>query len=85
MTMRKAAATRTPATDSQVHAYELNRPQRPRSGYLQGPNEVTSDDIDAVGVDGALPVSPFAMYRNDASATVSVSISSIPTEKIQAM
>ena len=52
---------------------------------MQGPNEVTSDDMDAVGVDGALPVSPFAMYRNDASATVSVSISSIPTEKIQAM
>ena len=60
-------ATRTPTIDSQVHAYERNRPERPWSGFLQGPDEVTGDDMvaamDAVGVDGALLVSPFSMYR----------------------
>jgi predicted TIM-barrel fold metal-dependent hydrolase len=52
-----------------VHAYERNRPERPWSGVLQGPAEVTGDDMvaamDAVGVDGALLVSPFSMYRYD--------------------
>ena len=50
-------ATRTPTIDSQVHAYERNRPERPWSGFLTGPDEVTGDDMvaamDAVGVDGA--------------------------------
>ncbi len=31
--------------DSQVHAYEKNRPERPWSGFLQGPDEVTGDDM----------------------------------------
>ena len=69
-------ATRTPTIDSQVHAYERNRPERPWSGFLQGPDEVTGDDMvaamDAVGVDGALLVSPFAMYRYDASYALQV-------------
>ena len=56
-------ATRTPTIDSQVHAYERNRPERPWSSFLQGPDEVTGDDMvaamDAVGVDGALLISPF--------------------------
>ncbi len=43
---------------------------------LHGPPEVTGDDMvaamDAVGVDGALLVSPFAMYRYDASYAVDV-------------
>ena len=69
-------ATRTPTIDSQVHAYERNRPERPWSGFLQGPDEVTGDDMvatmDAVGVDGALLVSPFAMYRYDASYALEV-------------
>jgi len=64
-------ATVTPTIDSQVHAYERNRPERPWSGFLQGPDEVTGDDMvaamDAVGVDGALLVSPFSLYRYDAS------------------
>jgi len=64
-------ATGTPTIDSQVHAYERNRPERPWSGFLQGPDEVTGDDMvaamDAVGVDGALLVSPFSLYRYDAS------------------
>ena len=69
-------ASRTPTIDSQVHAYERNRPERPWSGFLQGPDEVTGDDMvaamDAVGVDGALLVSPFAMYRYDASYALEV-------------
>ena len=40
------------------------------------PDEVTGDDMvaamDAVGVDGALFVSPFAMYRYDASYALEV-------------
>ena len=69
-------ATQTPTIDSQVHAYERNRPERPWSGFLQGPDEVTGDDMvaamDAVGVDGALLVSPFSMYRYDASYALEV-------------
>jgi L-fuconolactonase len=57
--------------DSQVHAYERNHPGRPWIGHLQGPPEVTGDQMvaamDAVGVDGALLVSPYSMYRYDAS------------------
>ena len=62
--------------DSQVHAYERDRPERPWSGYLHGPEEVTGDDMvaamDAVGVDGALLVSPFSMYRYDAGYALEV-------------
>ena len=57
--------------DSQVHTYERNHPGRPWVGYLQGPPEVTGDNMvaamDAVGVDGALLISPYAMYRFDGS------------------
>jgi hypothetical protein len=53
--------------DAQVHAYERNHPGRPWAAVLHGPSEVTGDDMvaamDAVGVDGALLVSPFTMYR----------------------
>src|ERR1700686_4562960 len=60
-----------PTLDSQVHAYEGNHPGRPWVGTLQGPAEVTGDQMvaamDAVGVDGAVLVSPFSMYRYDAS------------------
>src|ERR1700677_3055944 len=62
--------------DAQVHAYERNHPGRPWVGVLQGPPQVTGDDMvaamDAVGVDGALLVSPFAMYRYDGSYAVEV-------------
>ena len=62
--------------DSQVHAYERNRPERPWAGTLQGPEEVTGDDMvaamDALGVDGALLISPFSMYRYDASYALEV-------------
>jgi L-fuconolactonase len=57
--------------DAQVHAYERNHPGRPWVGTLAGPAEVTGDQMvaamDAVGVDGAVLVSPFSMYRYDAS------------------
>ena len=60
--------------DSQVHAYERNHPDRPWAGVLHGPAEVTGDQMvaamNAVGVDGAVLVSPFAMYRYDAGYAV---------------
>jgi L-fuconolactonase len=60
-----------PTIDSQVHAYERNHPARPWVGTLVGPDEVTGDQMvaamDAVGVDGAVLVSPFSMYAYDAS------------------
>ena len=60
-----------PIFDAQVHAYERNHQGRPWVGTLYGPAEVTGDQMaaamDAVGVDGAILVSPFSMYRYDAS------------------
>jgi L-fuconolactonase len=65
-----------PILDSQVHAYERNHPGRPWIGTLYGPPEVTGDQLvaamDAVGVDGAILVSPFSMYRYDASYALDV-------------
>src|SRR5687767_14419211 len=62
--------------DAQVHAYERDHPARPWAGVLHGPAEVTGDDLvaamDAVGVDGALLTSVFAMYRYDASYAIEV-------------
>jgi predicted TIM-barrel fold metal-dependent hydrolase len=62
--------------DAQVHAYESNHPGRPWAGFLRGPEHVTGDEMvaamDAVGVDGALLVSPFSMYRYDASYAIEV-------------
>jgi L-fuconolactonase len=62
--------------DVQVHAYERDRPGRPWAAVLHGPAEVTGDDMvkamDAVGVDGALLVSPYTMYRYDESYALDV-------------
>jgi predicted TIM-barrel fold metal-dependent hydrolase len=62
--------------DAQVHAYERDHPGRPWAAVLHGPSEVTGDDMvaamDAVGVDGAILVSAFTMYRYDASYAISV-------------
>ena len=62
--------------DAQVHAYERNHPDRPWVGTLHGPAEVTGDQMvaamDTVGVDGAVLVSPFSMYRYDASYALEV-------------
>ena len=62
--------------DAQVHAYERNHPGRPWIGTLYGPAEVTGDQMvaamDAVGVDGAILVSPFSMYCYDAGYALEV-------------
>jgi L-fuconolactonase len=62
--------------DAQVHAYERNHPGRPWHAILTGPPEVTGDQtvaaMDAVGVDGAILVSAFTMYRYDASYAIAV-------------
>lgn len=65
-----------PILDAQVHAYERNHPGRPWVGTLYGPEEVTGDQMVAAmeeaGVDGAILVSPFSMYRYDASYALEV-------------
>ncbi len=65
-----------PTIDSQVHAYERNSPARPWSTVPPWPEEVNGDDMvaamDAVGVDGALLISPFSMYRYDGSYALEV-------------
>ena len=62
--------------DCQVHAYQRNTPERPWEGFLTGPEEVTGDDMvaamDAVGVDGAILISPFTIYGYDASYALEV-------------
>ena len=65
-----------PIIDAQVHAYERNHPGRPWAATLVGPDEVTGDDMvkamDAAGVAAAILVSPFTMYRYDASYAIAV-------------
>jgi len=69
-------AAGTKIIDAQVHAYERNRPERPWAGVLVGPDEMTGDQMvaamDAVGVDGAVLVSPFTMYQYDPSYVLEV-------------
>jgi predicted TIM-barrel fold metal-dependent hydrolase len=71
-----AGETTMPTIDAQVHAYERNHPGRPWAGALQGPTEVTGDQMvaamDEVGVNGAVLVSPFSLYRYDASYALEV-------------
>ena len=61
----------TKIIDAQVHAYEHDHPSRPWSAVLHGPASVTGDAMvaamDAVGVDAAILVSVFTMYRFDSS------------------
>ena len=68
--------TRPLTIDCQVHCYERNHPERPWHGHLEGPDEVTGDDMAAamaaVGVDGAILISPFSLYRYDASYALEV-------------
>ena len=65
-----------PIIDSQVHAYDANTPARPWHNKPNWPEHVTGDEMiaamDKVGVDGAILVSPFSMYRYDASYAVKV-------------
>ncbi len=69
-------ATQPLTIDVQVHAYERNHPNRPWAGFLQGPDQVTGDDMveamDKVGVDGAILISPFSLYQYDASYALEV-------------
>ena len=69
-------ATQPLTIDVQVHAYERNHPGRPWAGFLQGPDQVTGDDMveamDKVGVDGAILISPFSLYQYDASYALEV-------------
>ena len=62
--------------DSQVHAYEANTPKRPWHRVPNWPAHVTGDEMvaamDKVGVDGAIFISAFSMYRYDASYAVEV-------------
>ena len=62
--------------DAQLHAYERNHPGRPWHAVLAGPPEATGDQtvavLDASGVDGAILVSAFTMYRYDASYALEV-------------
>ena len=71
-----ARAASWTAVDAQVHAYERNHPGRPWADILVGPAEMTGGEMvsamDAVGVDGAVLVSPFSMYRYDASYVLEV-------------
>jgi L-fuconolactonase len=65
-----------PIIDSQVHAYEANTPKRPWHTVPNWPAHVTGDEMvaamDKVGVDGAIFISSFSMYRYDASYAVDV-------------
>jgi L-fuconolactonase len=62
--------------DSQVRAYEANTPKRPWHSVPNWPDHVTGDEMvaamDKVGVDGAIFISAFSMYRCDASYAVEV-------------
>ena len=62
--------------DSQVHAYEANTPKRPWRNVPNWPPHVTGDEMvaamDKLGIDGAIFISAFSMYRYDASYAVEV-------------
>jgi predicted TIM-barrel fold metal-dependent hydrolase len=62
--------------DSQVHAYEANTPKRPWHSVPNWPDHVTGDEMvaamDKLGVDGAIFISAFSLYRYDASYAVEV-------------
>lgn len=62
--------------DSQVHAYEANTPKRPWNTVPNWPPHVTGDEMvaamDKVGVDGAIFISAFSLYRFDGSYAVEV-------------
>ena len=62
--------------DSQVHAYEANTLKRPWHSVPNWPDHVMGDEMvaamDKVGVDGAIFISAFSMYRYDANCAVEV-------------
>lgn len=62
--------------DSQVHAYEANTAKRPWASVPNWPAHVTGEEMvaamDKVGVDGAIFISAYSLYRYDASYAVEV-------------
>lgn len=62
--------------DVQVHAYEHDHPGRPWAGHLHGPASANGQEMvaamDAVGVDAAIIVSTFNLYRFDPSYALEV-------------
>src|SRR5256884_9926220 len=62
--------------DSQVHCYEANTPKRPWHSVPNWPDHATGAEMvaamDTVGVDGAIFIAAFSMYRYDASYAVEV-------------
>ena len=62
--------------DSQVHAYEANTPGRPWHIVPNWPDHVTGDEMaaamDKVGIDGAILISAYSLYRYDGSYAVEV-------------
>ena len=62
--------------DSQVHAYAANTPERPWFRVPNWPAHVTGHEMVAamnkVGVDGAIFISPFSMYKYDGSYAAEV-------------
>src|ERR1044072_5639362 len=65
-----------PIIDSQVHAYERNTPKRPWHSVRNWPPSATGDEtvaaMDQLGIDGAIFISAFSLYRYDASYAVEV-------------
>ena len=65
-----------PIIDAQVHCYERDHSGRPWVEVLTGPPECTGDDMvkamDDVGVNGAILVSVWTMYRYDDSYAIDV-------------
>ncbi len=65
-----------PIIDAQVHAYEADHPGRPWAAVLTGPPSANGAEMvaamDAVGVDGAILVSAYTMYRFDPSFALEV-------------
>jgi L-fuconolactonase len=65
-----------PIIDVQVHAYERNHPARPWVGHLHGPESANGAEMVAamngVGVDAAILVSSFNLYRYDPSFALEV-------------
>ena len=65
-----------PIIDVQVHPYERDHPGRPWAGSAHGLESASGEEMvaamDSVGVDGAIMVSSFNLYRYDPSYALSV-------------
>jgi predicted TIM-barrel fold metal-dependent hydrolase len=65
-----------PTIDVQVHVYEHNHPGRPWIGRMHGPDSANGAEMtaamDVVGVDAAVIVASYSMYRFDPSYAMEV-------------